>query len=928
MNPCLLFTLFLFACFLSLDSSLPDTTSIRATTARCQVCNELRNYGKYRRHLNMHVRNGDINSEQVSRILFQTKYTRKDKKNKTCYIKTGHKCEICGTHVLQLQVHLRNIHGLDSADNQHTSANSDEITRRDHFFAVNQVNCNPLHEYSKKSKLNCNLVSKIVFKDLSSTISGLKPLPNDSRKDVFDFSSESEINDDDILTNPNDILNINNHRNISKVFLDSILDFKDFLSTSLGGCEPPKTITMDISNLCLLINNLGENSIWKPHSLNSYLEKESKCKAPITVHSRIRSSSRYIKFLQSSDSKLLPDSQQLTLLSTMIDRMEKSLLRKRKSRQKLVMSKNRRNFAHTCSTLTEWRKKRLNCNALGLLEDFKTNSKSLESFSMYRKIRDFLICEILIANGQRSGIISGMEINEVNSAQGRLSSRYNIIVVANHKTGSTQPATIFVPSNIFTALTVFIHCVLPKLPVYLSRSKTLDDYCPVFQTFTGSLINSSLVSPIVRRGLLDLDILYSGSVTDFRRAAATLTGEQNPALSETMAQLMCHSRTAHDRYYRIQNGNSNLLSAFLQLERMQTTPFSANINQNSSSPISPLCNYSSSINCGTLIHPCSGSLMDNTPGDYDGNDESFIDHLVDNSFSNTSYEFNLHNYTESQINNTIDIVPEISLSNDESINLHHSPRTLHNNNSLGDNCHIYIDDSQVTLDFINLSIDEENPNVHHSPRTLHNRNSSEDNSHISIDDSQVTLDFINLSLDVENTNVYHSPNSLYICTSSEDGCHISLNDNHSPLNGKHISLNEEDSNLSHSPTDLHINFADVNGHNDNIITLDEVNTNVSHSLSLPNKTTFSGDAIHLYHSQNNLRNESFHLKKKMHLKDCRIVLKAINIETLNSETGKCPVIARNDNQNGYDSDDSLSTMFQDIATYSDDRFSNNTEDVS
>ena len=112
---------------------------------------------------------------------------------------------------------------------------------------------------------------------------------------------------------------------------------------------------------------------------------------------------------------------------------------------------------------------------------------------MYRKIRDFLICEILITNVQRSGIICGMEINEVYTAQSRLSSQFNIIVFANNKTGSAQPASIFLPSNIFTALTVFIHCVLPKIIVYLSRSKTLYDNCTVFQTFTGSLINSSIV---------------------------------------------------------------------------------------------------------------------------------------------------------------------------------------------------------------------------------------------------------------------------------------------------------------------------------------------------------------------------------------------------------------------------------------------------
>ena len=198
-------------------------------------------------------------------------------------------------------------------------------------------------------------------------------------------------------------------------------------------------------------------------------------------------------------------------------------------------------------------------------------------------MRDFLICEILIPNAQRTEIITGLEIREVNTEQNNVLSGHNVIVVANHKTGCSQRATIFVPLKIFTCLTVFIQHVLPKLPVYLSKTKTLHDYSPVFQSYAGFVINSSLVSPIVRRGLLDLDIPYKGSVNDIRSAVTTLTASQNPAFTENMAQLMSRSQKIHDKSSHMVCGNYSLLYAFISQEKMQTYPIHPIIDPNSSS---------------------------------------------------------------------------------------------------------------------------------------------------------------------------------------------------------------------------------------------------------------------------------------------------------------------------------------------------------
>ena len=157
-------------------------------------------------------------------------------------------------------------------------------------------------------------------------------------------------------------------------------------------------------------------------------------------------------------------------------------------------------------------------------------------------------------------------------------------------------------------LVIFFNHVLPKL--------TLKDQVPskhVFQTFSGEPISSSVVSRIVRSGLLELGISYMGTVNDFRRAAATLTGKFNPNLSEKMALFMGHSRRVHDKHYRVQLGHNGLVDAFNTLEKMQTNPFSEQLSEPVDDSVSLLTkSIESSLNFSEL----STTLDNNTHDDH------------------------------------------------------------------------------------------------------------------------------------------------------------------------------------------------------------------------------------------------------------------------------------------------------------------------
>ena len=190
----------------------------------------------------------------------------------------------------------------------------------------------------------------------------------------------------------------------------------------------------------------------------------------------------------------------------------------------------------------------------------------------YLLLRNFLITELIIPNGQRPGVIIGVEIGEIRQAKNDKTDEYHKLTISNHKTGYVQSATLFLYPEIYKALEVFIDVVLKKLPGYSIDQSTLTKKSPVFQTYYCQRLSSSRITPILRKFLSHLSIKFEGTVTDLRKAAATLTGKYNPNLHDLMALFMCHSRATQERYYRVKVGRDGLSVAFKNLENFQTNP--------------------------------------------------------------------------------------------------------------------------------------------------------------------------------------------------------------------------------------------------------------------------------------------------------------------------------------------------------------------
>ena len=416
---------------------------------------------------------------------------------------------------------------------------SQDCFRRNHYKTDNEVNFNPLFNYRQRNfpmDLDTN-TRKVSIVSTNSMLTYGMSSDGDEEEDQFN-ASELEYPQSDLR----------------QQFIQSIMDFRTFLSTTWGGSKSPESIQMDIANIREIFHHIGENKIWNSEDLNTFFTTQDKRGlSPITIHAKLRSLRRYIDYLNVSHKFLLPNSQNLGILDSLLKGVEKSLLRKRKLAMKNLMGKKRRNYEHTISVMKHWRSLRSIENHLQLIDDLAENTENFINRQKFESIRNYFIAELIIPNGQRAGIISGIRIEEVENAQNSITSEgYHKIMIADHKTGHLQSATIFVYHEVFVRLYIFVTNIIPRIPSYYGNQLVYDSSTHVFIGYSGNPITSSEVTPLLRKSLKAMGITYKGTVTDFRRAAATLTAQYAPEMAENMALFLGHSRRVYDKHYRIQ----------------------------------------------------------------------------------------------------------------------------------------------------------------------------------------------------------------------------------------------------------------------------------------------------------------------------------------------------------------------------------------
>ena len=196
----------------------------------------------------------------------------------------------------------------------------------------------------------------------------------------------------------------------------------------------------------------------------------------------------------------LPSPDRIRGIESMLTRLKEALGKDRHLRIKVTMVSSRDRMPQSFRVLREWRCKRTCVDVTKYFALFPNETNQLYE-SLYLQLRNYLIVEILLANAQRSGIIEGMLISEVLDARSKKNSMnlYHIYI-ANHKTGSIQPAIIYLEAQIFEYLLAFVNHVLPLLHATLQA--LCEKTSHVFQTWISIKLHTCTVNHCFRTGLL------------------------------------------------------------------------------------------------------------------------------------------------------------------------------------------------------------------------------------------------------------------------------------------------------------------------------------------------------------------------------------------------------------------------------------------
>ena len=343
-------------------------------------------------------------------------------------------------------------------------------------------------------------------------------------------------------------------------------EFHSFMLTKGGGGRRNTPVKGDMSSFRCLMKEIGWNNLWDHNNLNSYITSAT-C-SPSTSYCRLRVFERFVHFLRSQYPNLLPSVQCMTTIESMLKALKEALGKDRHHRGKFTMTASRDRMPHSLMVLKEWRLRREAVEVKKFFLSAKGENTYLDE-SLFLKLRNYLLVEILLNNAQRSGIIEGIRIREFLNAKGNANEdNLHYLYVERHKTDYIQPAIIYLDTEIFNYLLIFVTVIIPELPK-LEYPRSGED-CHVFQIWLSDKLHSSNLNHCLRAGLLLYDIHDpKGCPTHYRKAASTLISMHKPELQETLSQFMCHSRATTEKHYRTHMAHKGMYSIYKELARCQ-----------------------------------------------------------------------------------------------------------------------------------------------------------------------------------------------------------------------------------------------------------------------------------------------------------------------------------------------------------------------
>ncbi|KAI6648374.1 hypothetical protein LOD99_12183 [Oopsacas minuta] len=218
----------------------------------------------------------------------------------------------------------------------------------------------------------------------------------------------------------------------------------------------------DMSSFRCLMKEIGWQILWNHNYLNSYITS-STC-SPSTSYRCLSVFESFVHFFRSQYPNLLPSEKCMKTIESMLKALKEALRKDKHHRSKFTITVSRDRMSYSLMVLREWRLRGRAAEVKKHFPSVKGENTYLNE-SLFIKLRNYLLVEILLKNAQRSGIIEGTLIQEVLNAEGN-ANEHNLhyLYVEHHKTDYIQPAIIYLEAEVFNYQLIFVTVIIPKLP--------------------------------------------------------------------------------------------------------------------------------------------------------------------------------------------------------------------------------------------------------------------------------------------------------------------------------------------------------------------------------------------------------------------------------------------------------------------------------
>ena len=384
-----------------------DMRKYKQRRISCIVCKRPGCYSKYRRHLLVHLSNGEINNEKFAKIIFKMRLPRRDlKANTSAKSQLGYMCHYrnesdveCMHIVLNLRRHLVSVHKLNRFSLKFRSIIAEAFKDRS-LIRHSRVRSSHTTEMDDSMNLCNTTTSSTHLLNTSDTTSLYK-----ARSNSYDVSSSSpEFSDPEYLTENEmeieaslPLLTSDNtmpqllYRNdaLSLRFIDIekvIPEFRSFLLTKGGGGRRNTLIKGDISSFRSMMKEFKWENFWDPNKLNHYVSSAT-C-APSTVYCRLRVYERFIHFLRIQMPSLLPTSDQMKAIDSMLCYLKEALGKDRHKRNMHTMAVSRERMPISFDVLRSWRSARATVEVKTHFLHFDKGTNNITEF-LFRQLRNY-----------------------------------------------------------------------------------------------------------------------------------------------------------------------------------------------------------------------------------------------------------------------------------------------------------------------------------------------------------------------------------------------------------------------------------------------------------------------------------------------------------------------------------------------------------